>query len=112
MILISIEGNIGVGKSTVLSKVRTAFEGDPRVGVVDEPVELWKRSGLLQAVYDKSLSAAVFQRPSPLMIAAPSSSRAGSAESPAGERLRRRNSAAGAAAAAAAGAAAVPHAAG
>lgn len=62
MILISIEGNIGVGKSTVLSSVRAAFEGDPRIVVVDEPVELWKRSGLLQAVYDKSLSATVFQQ--------------------------------------------------
>ena len=62
MILISIEGNIGVGKSTVLSRVRAAFEGDPRIVVVDEPVELWKERGLLQAVYNKSLSATVFQQ--------------------------------------------------
>ena len=62
MMLISIEGNIGVGKSTVLSKVRDAYAGDPRVVVVDEPVELWKQRGLLQAAYDETLSATVFQQ--------------------------------------------------
>lgn len=62
MMLISIEGNIGVGKSTVLSRVRDAYAGDPRVVVVDEPAELWERHGLLQAVYDKRLSATVFQQ--------------------------------------------------
>lgn len=62
MMLISIEGNIGVGKSTVLSRVRDAYAGDPRVVVVDEPVELWKERGLLQAVYDRRLSATVFQQ--------------------------------------------------
>lgn len=62
MILVAIEGNIGVGKSTVLEALRAAYRDDSRVAIVDEPVELWKQRGLLEAVYDGSLSRTVFQQ--------------------------------------------------
>ena len=38
MTLISIEGNIGSGKSTLVNKIREKF---PHVVIVDEPVEEW-----------------------------------------------------------------------
>ncbi len=38
MVLISIEGNIGSGKSTLVKKIREKF---PHVVIVDEPVEEW-----------------------------------------------------------------------
>lgn len=62
MILIALEGNIGIGKSTVLAQLRELYSDDARVVVVDEPVDVWQKSGLLQAVYDGSLSRAVFQQ--------------------------------------------------
>ena len=59
--LVSIEGNIGIGKSTVLKALRAAYAGDEGVVFVDEPVAAWEGAGLLAAMYDGRLSAAVFQ---------------------------------------------------
>jgi deoxycitidine kinase/deoxyguanosine kinase len=38
MTLISIEGNIGAGKSTLIETLKTRF---PNVVFVDEPVDVW-----------------------------------------------------------------------
>lgn len=41
--IVSIEGNIGSGKSTVLSILRKRFADDDRVVFVDEPVHEWSQ---------------------------------------------------------------------
>ena len=40
--LISIEGNIGSGKSTILNILKNHFRGNNMVVFIDEPVEEWK----------------------------------------------------------------------
>lgn len=59
--LLSIEGGLGAGKTTLMNLLRNSFAGDPRVVFVDEPVEMWERSGLLKAQYEEKLNPAVFQ---------------------------------------------------
>ena len=39
--IISIEGNIGTGKSTLLSELRKAYADDPTICFLDEPVHVW-----------------------------------------------------------------------
>ena len=52
-----VEGNIGVGKTTLLKELeRRGFD------VVYEPVDEWEKAGLLKKMYDGSLSKAVFQQ--------------------------------------------------
>ena len=41
-IVISIEGNIGSGKSTVMKFIRERFTNDNRVAFVAEPVDIWR----------------------------------------------------------------------
>jgi len=41
--LVSIEGNIGVGKSTIVQKLKAVYEGRPDVVFLEEPVELWAK---------------------------------------------------------------------
>lgn len=60
-VVVSLEGGIGVGKSTVMSKLKSLIEHVPGVVFVDEPVNEWMQSGLLQAMYDGSLNTATFQ---------------------------------------------------
>lgn len=60
-LLVSIEGNIGVGKSTLLGNLRAHFKHAQHVAFVDEPVGLWEQHGLLAAMYDGSLSRCSFQ---------------------------------------------------
>lgn len=56
--LVSIEGGIGSGKSSVME----ALKADrPSLCFIDEPVDAWEKSGLLQRMYDKSIPAATFQ---------------------------------------------------
>ena len=50
-LVLSIEGNIGIGKSTLLGLLRERYAQDASVVFVDEPVDLWEKSGLLQAMY-------------------------------------------------------------
>ena len=38
-LVLSIEGNIGIGKSTLLGNLRKRYAADPDVVFVDEPVE-------------------------------------------------------------------------
>ena len=56
--IISIEGGIGVGKSTVMSHLRTTM---PDLFFIDEPVDLWEEAGLLDAMYDGSIPPGTFQ---------------------------------------------------
>lgn len=56
--LVTIEGGIGVGKSTVMEALRKAR---PSLLFIDEPVKEWRESGLLQAMYDKSIPLGTFQ---------------------------------------------------
>ena len=62
--LITIEGNIGSGKTTMLTKMQewiTKAQIDG-VATVKEPVDLWQQHGLLEAMYNGQLSTAVFQQ--------------------------------------------------
>lgn len=60
-LVVSIEGNIGIGKSTLLANLRKRYANDPRVAFVDEPVELWEANDLLGAMYRNELSRSSFQ---------------------------------------------------
>ena len=60
--LVSIEGNIGVGKSTLLASLTVLFKSDAAsVVFVTEPVHEWEEHGLLEALYSGTISGAVFQ---------------------------------------------------
>jgi thymidylate kinase len=52
---------IGVGKSTLLKRLRKQLADNSAVTFVDEPVEIWEAAGLLAAMYDGTLSHAAFQ---------------------------------------------------
>ena len=56
--IISLEGGIGVGKSTALAALKAAR---PDLYFLDEPVAAWEEAGLLAAVYDGRLTAGAFQ---------------------------------------------------
>ena len=60
-LLLSIEGNIGIGKSTLMNRLRKQYAGSPRVAFVDEPVATWEEHGLLEAMYDNRISRCSFQ---------------------------------------------------
>lgn len=62
--LICLEGTIGVGKSTLLERLRQAYaHHDPQaVAMVTEPVKLWQRHDLLGAMYDGRLNGTCFQQ--------------------------------------------------
>ena len=62
--LITIEGNIGSGKTTMLTRMQEWIDKAQVEGVstVKEPVDLWQQHGLLQAMYSGELSTAVFQQ--------------------------------------------------
>ena len=59
MRVIFLEGNIGAGKTSLLKALGEHF-GD-RVCIVEEPVDLWEDSGLLEDCYDGLVSRATFQ---------------------------------------------------
>lgn len=58
---VSVEGGIGVGKSTVLSRLKTLIGNLNGVEFVDEPVHEWVEHGFLQHMYDNSLNKCAFQ---------------------------------------------------
>ena len=63
-LLISIEGGIGVGKSTAfaaLKKCELLRQLGSTVAFVEEPVDQWTAGGLLGAVYSGQLSSGTFQ---------------------------------------------------
>ena len=59
--VIAFEGNIGVGKSTVINRLQKLFEDHPRVVVLPEPVEEWRERGFLQDMYNGAISKGEFQ---------------------------------------------------
>ena len=59
MRVIFLEGNIGAGKTSLLTALGAHF-GD-RVRIVEEPVKVWEESGLLAECYDGTVSRATFQ---------------------------------------------------
>ena len=61
VVVISFEGNIGGGKSTILRRLKEKYHDRKDLVFVDEPVDAWDEAGLLGAMYDKRLHAASFQ---------------------------------------------------
>ena len=63
--LITIEGTIGAGKSTVMRALRDTYRGDHKVAFVDEPVDKWIGGSdgvnLLDAMYQGELAQPAFQ---------------------------------------------------
>jgi len=60
-VVVSIEGGIGCGKSTVMRRLKEVFSDTPRVAFVDEPVDEWEAHGFLQRMYDEPASRPAFQ---------------------------------------------------
>ena len=60
-VVIAIEGNIGVGKSTQIRRLQQLFEDNDRVVVLPEPVDEWVDKGFLQGMYDGTISKGEFQ---------------------------------------------------
>ena len=59
---LTIEGNIGAGKSTLMKNLKMCFPpGDPDVVFIEEPVQEWLDAGILQQLYEKKISAGSFQ---------------------------------------------------
>jgi deoxyadenosine/deoxycytidine kinase len=58
---ISIEGNIGVGKSTLLSKIYNHFNKNGKVSCAWEPLDEWDNNGFLGDMYSKRIEHAEFQ---------------------------------------------------
>ena len=56
--IISIEGGIGVGKSTVVAHLRRVR---PDLHYIDEPVDAWEAAGLLDAMYKGTIPPGTFQ---------------------------------------------------
>ena len=56
--LVCVEGGIGSGKSTAMLALRAAFQRDPSVVFVDEPVQKWERAGMLKEAADLKAVAA------------------------------------------------------
>ena len=61
-VLISIEGGIGSGKSTVFRKLRQLLNHKTGIVFVEEPVEEWTQNGFLKSMYDGKMSKAAFQQ--------------------------------------------------
>tara|TARA_Y100000817_G_scaffold291389_1_gene262878 strand:+ start:164 stop:787 length:624 start_codon:yes stop_codon:yes gene_type:complete len=59
MRVIFLEGNIGAGKTSLLTALGEHF--GEKVRVVEEPVHVWEESGLLAECYDGKVSRATFQ---------------------------------------------------
>ena len=57
---VTLEGLIGVGKSSQMALLRESLAGEDVV-FLEEPVDKWMGAGLLQGFYSGRLSASVFQ---------------------------------------------------
>ena len=57
---VAVEGGIGIGKTTLLQDLQAHLK-DPSIAFRTEPVDVWREHGLLDGMYNKSLSSAVFQ---------------------------------------------------
>lgn len=58
MHIVTMEGGIGVGKSTAVDALRKAR---PSLTVLDEPVAAWEESGLLECMYKNTICNGTFQ---------------------------------------------------
>lgn len=56
-----VEGNIGIGKTTVMQGLKRVYANDPRIRVVQEPVDKWLEHGFLQDMYAKRVDKGCFQ---------------------------------------------------
>ena len=61
VLVLSIEGNIGIGKSTLLAGLARAPATDPAIAFCPELVDIWERRGLLHAMYTGRISPGCFQ---------------------------------------------------
>ena len=65
-VVVFVEGNIGIGKSTLLASLKASLLADaatpPRVVFLDEPVSIWEESGLLRAMYSGDVTKCLFQQ--------------------------------------------------
>ena len=59
--ILYVEAIIGAGKSSALHAIAKQFEGDARVQVLQEPVDVWRESGALAGFYDGTVSKLAFQ---------------------------------------------------
>lgn len=62
VLLVSLEGNVGAGKTTAFNVVRRVLQNVPEVAFLPEPVDEWVERGFLRAMYSKELSASTFQQ--------------------------------------------------
>ena len=60
-LMLTIEGNIGAGKTSVIKKLKNRFVQDNTVCVIEEPVDMWIETKVLQQMYNKEISALEFQ---------------------------------------------------
>jgi deoxyadenosine/deoxycytidine kinase len=61
-IIISIDGNIGAGKTTLINQLKERFNSSKNIVFADEPVSEWEKLGLLQLFYsDKVKYSFLFQ---------------------------------------------------
>ena len=60
-LVVSIEGSIGVGKTTVIDALKQLFQDNERVAVLREPVDQWEEHGFLSAMYENKLEPCAFQ---------------------------------------------------
>ena len=67
----SVEGGIGVGKSTCLAALVERYAHDPAVVVLFEPVDAWREHGLLQRMYANEMTKLEFQLVALATIAGP-----------------------------------------
>jgi deoxyadenosine/deoxycytidine kinase len=56
--IITIEGGIGAGKSSAMRFLQETRKG---IHFIDEPVQQWEDSGLLEAMYSNTIDAGCFQ---------------------------------------------------
>jgi len=66
VIVVYLEGNIGVGKSTLLDNLRLrlesmSFEIPVNFTYLQEPVDIWRKSGSLDLLYRKKITSSLFQ---------------------------------------------------
>lgn len=61
LLVISLEGNIGVGKSTALNGIMKRLLGFERVAYVPEPAQAWLEAGFLQEMYAGNIEKCSFQ---------------------------------------------------
>ena len=59
--VIAIEGNIGVGKSTVMRHLKQRFKDRNDIVFIDEPVDEWREQGFLKRMYEDESVKPAFQ---------------------------------------------------